>query len=157
MKRVVVLVALAAALAAPAAPASERQPTLRELEGELMCPTCEGQTLEQSNAPAADRMRAFIRERIRLGDTKSEIKRALEEEFGPRVLAAPPKRGFGLLAWVLPLAGLAIGALAVGALAWRWSRGREQAPDAGAPELNGRSRLDRDLERRLDEELARFD
>jgi cytochrome c-type biogenesis protein CcmH len=156
MKRLMVLLALAGAVAAPTAAASERHPTLRELEGELMCPTCEGQTLDRSNAPAADRMRAFIRERIRLGDTKSEIKQELEEQFGPSVLAAPPKRGFGLLAWLLPLAGLAIAAVALAALAWRWSRGRERAPD-GDPELNGRSRLDLELERRLDEELARFD
>ncbi|MDQ3875728.1 MAG: cytochrome c-type biogenesis protein CcmH [Actinomycetota bacterium] len=157
MKRFVLLVVLAGVVLAPTAAASERHPTLRELEGELMCPTCEGQTLEQSNAPVADRMRAFIRERIRLGDTKSEIKHELEEQFGPSVLAVPPKRGFGLLAWVLPLAGLAIGAVALAALAWRWSRGRERVPDAATPELNGRSRLDLELERRLDEELARFD
>ena len=157
MKRLVILVALAAAVAAPVAAASEQHPTLRELEGELMCPTCEGQTLDRSSAPVADRMRAFIRERIRLGDTKSEIKHELEEQFGPSVLAVPPKRGFGLLAWVLPLAGLAIGAVALAALAWRWSRGWERVPDAATPELNGRSRLDLELERRLDEELARFD
>ena len=156
MKRLVVLLAVAGAIAVPTAAASEQHPTVRELEGELMCPTCEGQTLEQSNAPVADRMRAFIRERIRLGDTKSEIKQELEEQFGPSVLAVPPKRGFGLLAWLLPLAGLAIGAVALAVLAWRWSRGRDRAPDV-APELNGRSRLDLELERRLDDELARFD
>ncbi len=156
MKRLVLLLALAGAVAAPTAVASEQHPTLRELEGELMCPTCEGQTLEQSNAPVADRIRAFIRGRIRRGDTKSEIKQRLEEQFGPSVLAVPPKRGFGLLAWALPLAGLAIGAVALAVLAWRWSRGRERAPGLAA-ELNGRSRLDVELERRLDEELARFD
>jgi cytochrome c-type biogenesis protein CcmH len=102
-------------------------------------------------------MRAFIRQRIAAGDTKSEIKAALVEQFGESVLAAPPKKGFNLLAWVLPLAGAAL-ALALLAFALvRWSRAR---PDAAAPvpaSTNGGPPLDPELERRLDEELARYD
>jgi len=49
---------LALVLAAPAA-ASERHPTLGELEGEVMCPTCKT-TLDQSSAPIANRIRQFI-------------------------------------------------------------------------------------------------
>jgi hypothetical protein len=45
----------------------------------------------------------------------------------------------------------------VGVLAWRWSRAREPAPVAGEPQHNGRVPLEPELERRLDEELARFD
>ena len=67
-------------LAAPAW-ASEEKPTLAELERELTCPTCDG-PLALSNAPVADRIRAFIRERIAAGDTKSEIKEKLVESFG---------------------------------------------------------------------------
>lgn len=155
MKRLLPLVLLAAALLAATAAAADR-PTLADLEDEVICPTCET-TLDQSNAPVANRMRDFIRRRIAAGDSKDEIKRKLEDEFGARVLAAPRAEGFGLLAWVLPLAGLGLGAVVVGALTWRWSRAREPAEDAGAPELNGRARLDPELERRVDEELARFD
>jgi cytochrome c-type biogenesis protein CcmH len=157
--------ALAAALAvvlvgAVPAYASEARPTLPDLEDEVMCPTCEGQTLDQSSAPAALRVKAFIRERIRAGDTKSEIKAQLVDEFGERILAAPPRRGFNLLAWVLPLVGLGAGAVAVAIAAWRWSRGREPEPAraaAASSSANGRAPVDRELERRLDEELARFD
>ena len=114
----VVLVALV--LAAPAA-ASEERPTQAELEAELVCPTCKS-TLDQSNAPVALRMKAFVRRRIAAGDTKSEIKAALVAQFGKGVLAAPERKGFDLLAWVLPLAALAVGAVAVTALLWRWTR-----------------------------------
>ena len=145
-------VGLAALVVAAPALASEERPTLSELEGEVMCPTCET-TLDQSNSPIANRMRAFVRERIEAGDSKSEIKAALVDEFGEQVLASPPKRGFNLLAWVLPFVGLAAGALVLAVAARRWSRSREPAPaaaPAGAP-------LDADLERRVDEELARYD
>jgi cytochrome c-type biogenesis protein CcmH len=140
-------VVLALALA-PAALASERHPTLSELEGEVMCPIC-NTTLDQSSSPAARQIEAVISRRIAAGDTKSEIKDRLVAEYGPQILAAPPKKGFDLLAWLLPIAGVLAGAAILGLLAWRWSRVREPAPRA--------ARLDPALERRVDEELARFD
>ena len=149
------VVAALLALAVPAL-ASEERPTLEELERELTCPTCK-QSLAMSNAPVAERMRAFIRERIAAGDTKSEIKAKLVAEFGEGVLAAPPKRGFNLLAWLLPVGGLAVAAVALALLARRWlDRRAEPAPTEGAS-LNGRPPLDPELERRVDEELARFE
>jgi cytochrome c-type biogenesis protein CcmH len=158
MRRLLPVLLVALAWAGSAA-ASEERPTLAELESEVMCPTCEGQTLDQSNAPAAARVKAFIRERIRAGDTKREIKAKLVDDFGADILAAPPTSGIHLLAWLLPLIGVVLGAAAVGVAAWRWSRAREPrpvpSPAAGSP--NGRARLEPELERRLEEELARFD
>ena len=150
------LFALAAlALAAPAF-ASEQHPTLGELEGQLMCPICAGETLAQSDSPAAQRIKAYIQERIAAGDTRSEIKRKLVEQWGKRILAAPPRHGFDLLAWALPLVGLLGGAGVLGLLAWRWTRVREPEPAPQRWSLNGHP-LDPDEERRLDEELKRFD
>ena len=148
--RLAALALAALVLAAPAV-ASEERPTAAELESELVCPVCES-TLDTSNAPVALRMKAFIRQRIAAGDTKSEIKAELVDQFGESVLAVPPKRGFELIAWLLPLAGLALGAVVVGLLAWHWSRGRsdDEPPAPAEP-------LDPALERRLDDELARFE
>jgi cytochrome c-type biogenesis protein CcmH len=145
------------ALAAPAL-ASEQHPTQAELEREIICPVCSPETLAQSSSPIAERMRAFIRERIAAGDTKSEIKAKLVANFGEGVLAAPPKEGFNLLAWVLPLAGGAAAVIALAFAVRRWARDRP-APAAAPvdPAANGRAPLDPELERRLDEELARFD
>jgi cytochrome c-type biogenesis protein CcmH len=140
---------VAAAMLAAAAPAlAGAGPNPADLEAEIVCPTCKT-TLDQSNSPIAARMKAFIRERIAAGDTAAEVKAQLVDQFGPAVLAEPPRRGFDLLAWLLPLGGLAVGAVAVGALAWTWSRRR--ADDEPAPAL------DPDLERRIDDELARFE
>jgi cytochrome c-type biogenesis protein CcmH len=149
------LVVLAAALGtflalATTAAASESAPTLAELETEVICPTCHT-TLDQSSSPIAARMRTFIRARIAAGDTKSEIKGALVDEFGESVLASPPKKGFNLLAWVLPPAALVLGAAVLGILAVRWSRGRGVDEEAPTPALSP------DVERRIDDELARFD
>ena len=153
-RRLLVALVAGLALAAPAA-ASEQHPTLPELERELICPTCH-ESLAASSSPIADRMRAFIRARIAAGDTKSEIEAKLVDQFGESVLAAPPKKGFNLLAWLLPLVGLALGAVVLAVLARRWSRSRA-APAPAGPSDNGRVAMDPELEQRLDEELARFD
>jgi len=155
VRRAFFLLALLALSLAGSARASEQHPTVAEVEKEVICPVCH-ETLDLSTSPIADRMRAFIRGRIAAGDTKSQIKAKLVDQFGESVLAAPPKRGFNLLAWLLPLVGLLAGALALGFLARRWSRERE-GPAPLASSGNGRAPLDPELERRLDEELARFD
>ena len=152
--RVLTVVACALALAGTAA-ASEERPTPADVEDEVLCPTCET-TLDQSDSPIALRMKAMIRARIAAGDSKSEIKAQLVDEFGERVLASPPREGFNLLAWWLPIAGALVGAAAVGLLAWRWSRARESGGPEGSDPSGGPD-LDPELARRLDEELARFE
>jgi cytochrome c-type biogenesis protein CcmH len=148
-------VVLALALV-PAAAASEEQPTLEELEKELICPTCNA-LLALSDAPVADQIRALIRERIDAGDTKSEIKAVLVEEFGEAVLAAPPREGLNLLAWALPLVGIAAAAVAVWAIARRWIRSDRRRGPPGGDGPGGSGPLDPELEKRLDDELARLD
>jgi cytochrome c-type biogenesis protein CcmH len=157
MRRLLVLAVLVlAVVGAGCGGEDDETPTLAELEKRYICPTCQT-TLELSNAPVAERMRAFIRERIAAGDSRSEIDEALVADFGEEVLAAPPKEGFNLLAWVLPLLG---GALAVGALAFalvRWSRTRPEPETLAPASANGGPPLDPELERKVDEELSRFD
>ena len=146
--RLLVVACLAALLVAPVARASERHPTQAELEGEVMCPVC-GTTLDQSNSPAAEQIKRVIARRIAAGDTKSEIEDRLVANYGDAILAAPPHRGFGLLAWWLPIVGILAAAALVGFGAWRWSRAREPtAPSAP---------LDPALERRVDDELRRYE
>jgi cytochrome c-type biogenesis protein CcmH len=152
VRRLALVFAVVAALGVTRpALASEQHPTLSELEPELMCLVCH-EPLDQSTSPFADRERALIRRYIAEGDTKSEIKDKLVEQFGVQILAAPPDKGFDILAWWLPIAGVLAGGLALGYLAWRWSRGRRGRPDEQAT-----TRVDPELEQRLDEELARFE
>ena len=146
MRRLVLFVLFALVLV-PAAHASERHPSLAELEGEVMCPVCET-TLDQSSSPAAQQIKRVIANRIAAGDTKTQIKDRLVAEYGDAILAAPPREGFGLVAWWLPVAGILVAAVVVGLGARRWARARE--PALGPP-------LDPAQERRLDDELRRFE
>lgn len=146
-------VVLAVAVALVLAPAAAACPTAADLEGELICPTCKT-TLDQSDSPAARRIKALVRRRVAACVPEQQIKDELVDQFGPSVLAAPPREGFHWIAWLLPPAGLLAAALVISALVWRWSRAR---PAEAVADSNGRAPLDPELERRLDRELARYD
>jgi cytochrome c-type biogenesis protein CcmH len=152
------LVALALALPAtaifPSAVASDPVPktTLPDVEDEVMCPVC-GTALNLSGGPQADREREFIRRQIAAGKTKDEIKDALVAEYGAEVLAEPPKSGFSLTAWLVPIAAILVAAIAIvlGLRRWRRAgRGGDGPDDPDRP-------LDHAERERLDSDLARYD
>ena len=135
----------------PTAVASESQPTLAEIESEVVCPTCHT-TLDQSSSAVADRMRTFIRARIAAGDTKSEIKRKLVDGLrraGARLAAR--SAGSTSSRGCCPPCSSSPRGRSSRVLAVRWSRRRDPAPaDEAAP-------ADPALDRRIDDELARLD
>lgn len=145
---VATVVAAALALSAPALGAcAQPKVSLAKMEGEVMCPICHT-TLDQSDSAAAQQIEQFISARIARCESESQIKSELVANYGTVILAAPPRRGFDLLAWWLPLGGIILAALLVGFGAWRWRRARVPEPE---------TELDAETERQLDEMLARFD
>jgi cytochrome c-type biogenesis protein CcmH len=145
----VVLLGLVLATVFPVIAAADEPPNAADLESELVCPTCKT-TLDQSDSLVAQRMKVFVRARIAAGDSEQEIKDALVDQFGEGVLARPPRGGFGALAWALPLAAVLVGTFAVSFAIRAWSRRRP-------PDTPDDVELDPELERLVDEELARFD
>ena len=145
--RLAAVVGAALALAGPAAACAHPKTSLSFLEGQVMCPTCHT-TLDQSDSAAAQRIEHFIQVRIDQCASAREIKSELVANFGAGILAAPPHKGFDLLAWWLPLGGIIAGGVLVAFGVWRWTRAR--LPDDEAP-------LDPETERQLDELLARLD
>jgi cytochrome c-type biogenesis protein CcmH len=132
----------ALALAAPAA--AQERASLPDIEDEVMCPIC-GTLLQLSDAPQAERQRAFIRARIERGESKDQIKDALVDEYGREVLATPEGSGFDLSAWIIPAIGLLIAAITLGLGARRLVRrdAPEAEPEALSPD--DAARLERDL------------
>jgi cytochrome c-type biogenesis protein CcmH/NrfF len=152
MLRFLAVVAAALALAGPAAACVHPRTSLAYLEGQVMCPTCHT-TLDQSDSAAAQRIDAFISQKIDACWTSQRIESALVANYGQGILAAPSHKGFDLLAWWLPIVGVLAGALVLAFGVWRWSRrGEPEEPDDAAG-----SGLDEETERRLDDLLARFD
>lgn len=121
--------------------------SLTALEGEVMCPICHT-TLDQSDSLAARQIEQFIAARIARCESDQQIKTALIANYGTVILAAPPRKGFDLLAWWLPLGGIILGGVVVAFGVWRWTRMR--VPDDETP-------IDPETDRQLDELLARLD
>jgi cytochrome c-type biogenesis protein CcmH len=145
------LAATALALASGGAAVSasaEPRASLPDIEDEVMCLEC-GTALNLSNAPVAERERAFIRREIKRGRTKEQIKDALVDRFGPAVLALPDDEGFGLAAYLVPIVVALLAAAGVVIAAGRWRR--PPRPAAAAP------RLDPTDEHRLERELTAYD
>jgi cytochrome c-type biogenesis protein CcmH len=142
------------ALALPAGAAQPRT-TLPDVEDEVMCVVC-GTPLNLAQAPQADRERALIQRLIDRGATKEQIKERLKAEYGETVIAQPQGDGFGLAAYLVPLAlaALALALLAVALPRWRRRRGR--AANSGAVESSPAEPSPAEA-LRLDEELARFE
>jgi len=147
--KILAVAAAALALAGPAAACAHPKTSLSYLEGQIMCPTCHT-TLDMSEAPAAQQIKAEISRRIAQCWSAKQIEDELIGNFGQGILAAPPHKGFDLLAWWLPIGGVLAGGALLAAGVWRWSRTRvsdtEPPPD-----------LDPETDRQIDELLARMD
>jgi cytochrome c-type biogenesis protein CcmH/NrfF len=144
-------VAVTALALAPAAFACTPRASQASLETKLVCIQCHT-TLDESSSPFANELKTEVARRIALCQSEQQILDAMVSEFGPTVLSTPQTHGFDLLAWILPLGGIALGAVALGFGARHWSRSRTSPNDPGPdPGL-----LPED-EQRLDEELARLD
>ena len=141
------------ALAAPAG-AAEPRTTLPDVEDEVMCVVC-GTPLNLAQAPQADRERALIQRLIDQGATKDQVKERLKAEYGETVIAQPQDEGFGLVAYLVPLAAAALALALLAATLPRWRRSRDRA---AAEDLEPSPPKPSPAEaRRLDEELARFE
>ncbi|WP_134679253.1 cytochrome c-type biogenesis protein [Paracoccus ravus] len=112
----------------------------REISRILRCPVCQGETIDESNAPISRDLRLYLRERLVAGDDDKAAVQAVVDRFGEYVLFEPPARGIN---WLLYLAGplMALFGLFVG---WRFIRARGQTEtDPQELSTEEKARLDR--------------
>ena len=82
----------------------------RALQKEFRCPVCQGQSLDDSNAPLAADLRHLIRERIVAGDSDEKIEQFLTSRYGNFILMRPPFEISTYFLWLMPLLVLISGA-----------------------------------------------
>lgn len=126
----VAMLAAAGALAFAAIRGPGSQPTLdervREVASGLRCPVCQSLSVADSSSQVAREMREEIARDLRAGQTPEEIRAEFAAAYGEWVLEAPPKRGVGLIAWLIPLGLVVLGALVSATALRRWSRRRDE-------------------------------
>jgi len=94
----------------------------RSISKELRCVVCQNQSIDESNADLAKAMRELVRERLRMGDSDSEVIGALEARYGDFVRLMPPFKTTTALLWAAPAL-----LLSLGLLAWRRAFKRKAA------------------------------
>ena len=78
----------------------------------LICPVCPAETIDQAQVQLSKQMRALVRDMLSQGASRDEILDFFVDRYGADVLAAPPKSGVNLLAWILPPVGVLAALLA---------------------------------------------
>lgn len=82
---------------------------VNEIAHELYCPICESTPLDVCPTQACEDWRQIIRTKLSQGETEQQIKDYFVEQYGPRALAEPPREGFTLAVWVIPIVAVVIG------------------------------------------------
>ena len=116
---------LAIALAAMATPAFAQDPSadeINEVARKLSCPTCTGINVADCPTETCAQWRAKIGEMLVEGKGEQEILDYFAARYGDHVLQIPPKRGFFILVWVLPVIAILAGLAWLVYLMRGWSR-----------------------------------
>jgi cytochrome c-type biogenesis protein CcmH len=87
---------------------------VNEVAKDLYCPVCENTPLDACPTQTCQDWRDEIRVQLAEGRSKEEIHQYFVERYGVEVLAEPPREGFNMLIWILPIAIVVIGALIFG-------------------------------------------
>ncbi len=149
--RAAVLALLALLALAPAGWAAQPRVSFNDIETKVMCDTC-NVPLNIAESDRADQERVTIRRLIAQGLTEKQILDRLEATYGPGILATPQDSGFSLAVWWVPVAVVAGLVALLVALLPRWRRRTADGGEApSAPALSSAE------ERRLDDDLARYD
>ena len=93
-------------------------------------------------------MFAELGKQVDMGKSDEEVIAYFVDKYGTTVFAAPPTSGFNLMAWIMPFAALAIGAL-IAIYFMRQFRARWAGPVEGNVDLTK-------YQAKVEEELKKF-
>lgn len=109
------LVVLLFAVVAHASPAPDslsdpaQEARARTLQKVMRCLVCQGESLDESNAPLAVDLRRLIRARIKAGDSNEAIENYLISRYGDFILMKPPFEAHTYALWLTPFVVLILG------------------------------------------------
>lgn len=135
MKRVIFLLLLVAAMgsAAIAVPVADTfsnpvmETRARALQRQLRCLVCQGESIDESQAPLAAELRHLVRQQMAEGKSDDQIKQFLVARYGDFILMQPPLQPDTYFLWLAPFVVL----LGAGGVAY-WVIRRAKPADSAA-------------------------
>ena len=109
----------------------------RAISANLRCPVCQGETIDDSNAPISRDLRLAVRERLLAGDDDEAVVDYVVDRYGEFVLFMPRAKGSSLILWLAGPAMLLMGA----GVAYATSRKRATAAEPKGLSDEDKSRL----------------
>jgi cytochrome c-type biogenesis protein CcmH len=97
---------------------------INEVAKNLSCPTCSGINVADCPTETCVQWRGKIGEMLAEGKSEGEILDYFATRYGDHVLQVPPKRGFFVLVWVLPVIAILAGLVWLAYLMRGWSHRR---------------------------------
>ncbi len=82
---------------------------VNEVAKDLFCPVCENTPLDVCPTQACADWRELIRQQLAEGSSPEEVQAYFARQYGDGVLANPPKSGFNLILWLLPVVAVVLG------------------------------------------------
>ena len=95
----------------------------REISHDLRCMVCQNQSIDDSEAPLARDLRLLVRERLKAGDSDTQVVDFMVARYGEFVLLRPRVSWHTAVLWGAPLAILLAGLMALGFSVLRRSSG----------------------------------
>ncbi|MGH2496998.1 MAG: cytochrome c-type biogenesis protein [Ktedonobacteraceae bacterium] len=144
-------------LVAPAQESLDQR--VHDVASQLKCPVCQGESVADSPSTISQQMRGVIRQQLQQGQSEQQIIQYFVSRYGNSILWSPPKQGFTMLAWVIPIAILLGGALLLVLVLRGWLAAGRSRRSTGRDDDS--EQLDQDdlqqFQAQLEQELAADD
>ena len=101
----------------------------RSISAELRCLVCQNQSIDDSHAPLARDLRLLVRDRLKAGESDTQIRQYLVERYGDFILLKPRVAADTIILWGAPFLAL----LLSGFFVWRAAQRRGTILRSDAP------------------------
>jgi len=101
----------------------------RSISAELRCLVCQNQSIDDSHAPLARDLRLLVRDRLKAGESDTQIRQYLVERYGDFILLKPRVAADTIILWGAPFLAL----LLSGFFVWRAAQRRGAILRSDAP------------------------
>lgn len=154
LRRILVVLTLSLLTLAPAKVSAQ---TVGDVAKQLICQcgcTALLDNCAHQECMVREQMLSLIQTKTDKGQPEAEIVAFFVDQYGEKVLASPPKRGFNLAAWITPFVAILAGAAIIYAVTKKWARrGKAMEAEAIADIESPNNAM---YEQRLERELKDF-